>query len=179
MGGPWRRHLPRANQRQRWQLPQVPFQVKVGKKQLAAKIPVALTFPQPLPPRHEGSSAWAPPLRLPLDFRDQGDQMQAPMLVDSSGKLKSRREPVCAAGDRRFSAAVEKLVASQSATACTVQGCQILFKSKIKSQAAVSSWIPAPPFHCCRIKAKIRVQDLLWSVLAVPPSSRGASSSIQ
>ncbi len=48
--------------------------------------------------------------------------MQAAMLVDSSGKLKSRREPICAAGDRRFSAAVEKLVASQSATACTVQG---------------------------------------------------------
>ena len=33
-----------------------------------------------------------------------------------------RQKPVCAAGDWRLSAAAKKLVASQSATACTVQG---------------------------------------------------------
>ena len=48
--------------------------------------------------------------------------MHAWLLVDPSGKLKHRREPVCAADDRRLSPAVKNLVACQSATACTVQG---------------------------------------------------------
>ena len=48
--------------------------------------------------------------------------MQPWLRVDASEKLKSLRKPVCAAGNRRLSAAVKKLVASQSATACSVQG---------------------------------------------------------
>ena len=44
------------------------------------------------------------------------------MLVDASGTLTGRRKPVCAAGDRQLSAAVKKLVASQSTPACSVQG---------------------------------------------------------
>ena len=44
------------------------------------------------------------------------------MLVDASGKLNGRWEPICVAGDQWSSATIKKLVASQSATTCTMEG---------------------------------------------------------